>query len=109
MRTLSVFDFAILLLLLSGFDFYQMMDANRFRDRKRFWICFGTIFPLIAATCFVFWIGIRYPIINFWGNAGFESGWECLNLGVTGAQVCARDLPANFQNKSTKVQSAKPN
>jgi hypothetical protein len=54
-------------------------------------------FPLAVVACGAFWIGIRYPTANFWHNQGFGPNWECQNLGRSGAEACAPDLPDRLQ------------
>jgi len=93
-------NLAAVLVALTGFAIYLLVDALRWRRQRRFWIALVSILPLSAAASTAFWIGTQNPTVNFWGNLGFGPDWDCRNeVGGRGGQACLRDVPTGLQGK----------
>jgi hypothetical protein len=106
----SLFTVAGALAVLTGVALYQGFDAYRWRDGRRLTIALLASLPLGAAACLALWFGAQHPGANFWGNWGLGPDWECSNQPAS-ARVCARDLPARYQDAPMRATppAAAPN
>jgi hypothetical protein len=85
----------IFLGICAGLAIFRALDAYRWREVRRFWICSVIAVPLVGATAFMSWHFFANPILAQRSVTGFGPDWICSGMSDTRDLVCIKKPPAS--------------